>query len=159
MSWSLVTPVVDEAVRKLCVKPYPLHPKGCPNYGKKEGCPPAAPMIGDIIDLAEDVYFIWNRFDFGGHVERMRGKHPEWSERQLACCLYWQPTARKALRGEVFDFMTQGPGMDGPLKLVYCPEACGVNVTSTMNQVDIELEWPPKKWAYQVVLAGTAKEQ
>ena len=35
-----------------------------------------------------------------------------------------------------------------------CPEGAGVNITTTMKSIGIDLEWPPKRYAYQVVLAG-----
>jgi len=81
----------------------------------------------------------------------MREKHPEWSERQLRCCLYWQHTARRQLRTKVADLLTQHPG----LVAVFVPEACGVNVTATMASIGIALEWPPVQFAYQVALVGS----
>jgi len=79
----------------------------------------------------------------------MREKHPEWSERQLACCLYWQAGARKQLESEIQKFYREHPG----LWLVRCPEAMGVDVTGTMRLVGVELEWPPRERALQVALA------
>lgn len=35
-----------------------------------------------------------------------------------------------------------------------CPEGSGVNITETMKNVGINLEWPPKNYTYQIVLAG-----
>jgi hypothetical protein len=96
---------------------------------------------------------IWNKFPFGEHVARMRERHPDWSERQLACCLYWQGTARKQLEAEIEKF-----------RRVRCtsvfriPEAHGVNVTATMERVGVYLEWPPKRWAYQVAIAIGGKD-
>ena len=142
--------VVDARMRALCVKPYPGHPKGCPNWNRKFGCPPAAPMIDLLLDLSRTVFVIWNRFDFGSHVDRMRQAHPSWTGRQLACCLYWQPKARKALAERVAEFRESHAGM----RIIQCPEASGVNLTATMRQAGIELEWPPERWAYQVVVAG-----
>jgi len=151
MSWKEVTPVVQPRVRKLCVGAYPNHPKGCPNFNKKDGCPPNVPLIGQTIDLTDTVYAIWNVFPYMEHVEKMRTKHPDWSERQLACCLYWQGTARKQLRAEVRKFLQErGAGW----KICDCPEAQGVNLTETMKSLGIELEWPPKTVTYQIVLAG-----
>ena len=74
MPWARVAPVVDNTVRALCVRPYPGHPNGCPNFDKKVGCPPGAQHIDDIIHVGkyEEVWAIWNRFDFGFHVQRMR---------------------------------------------------------------------------------------
>jgi hypothetical protein len=89
------------------------------------------------------------------HVARMRERHPAWSERRLRCCLYWQGRARAALRREVQVAMQASPGS----RAVYCPEACGVNVTATMASIGIELEWPPVTLAYQVALVGMAREK
>lgn len=149
MSWSLIVPVVQPDVRELCVRPYPGHRHGCPNHGRRATCPPRALMIGDLLDLRRPVWVIWNDFAFGAHVERMRRKHPERSERQLACCLYWQGSARKQLEAEIARFLERGSAV-----IVRCPEACGVNVTATMRKVGVELEWPPRKIARQVALAG-----
>ena len=80
--------VIDLKVRGLCGRPYPGHPKGCPNVNHKKGCPPSAPLLPDVFDLSRPVWIIINRFDLGAHVERMRTLHPDWSTRQLTCCLY-----------------------------------------------------------------------
>lgn len=145
--------VVDHAVRFLCAKPYPGHPKGCPNYGKKDTCPPRAPFIRDLIDLERPVYAIWTVFDLGQHVERMRALHPSWSDRQLTCCLYWQPAARKRLEKEIKSF----PIICPVHLFIRIPEACGVNVTATMKSIGVELEWPPVTKTYQVAIAGRPK--
>jgi hypothetical protein len=107
----------------------------------------------DKLDLVKPIYTVWNVFDLAGHVERMRARHPDWSARQLVCCLYWQGTARKALRGHIQEFVREHPD----LTIIECPEAQGVNVTATMAKIGVELEWPPVKVAYQVVLAGTGR--
>jgi len=82
----------------------------------------------------------------------MKENHPGWSDRQAYCCLYWQPRARKQLRAKIEGFLRIHPG----LKIITCPEAQGVNVTATMKLIGIELEWPPREIAYQVVVAGKA---
>jgi hypothetical protein len=146
-----VEPVIDYSVRKLCVERYPNHPRGCPNWNKRPSCQPKAPLLPDIIDCARPIVVIWNRFPFGDHVEKMRKRHPSWSERQLANCLYWQGTARKQLRQRVENYRGCRPKERRDVVL-YCPEACGVNVTETMRRVGVELEWPPRRWAYQVAL-------
>jgi len=145
-----VVPVFEPSVRGLCIKPYPGHPKGCPNFGTRPSCPPEAPLLPGVFDLSAPVYCVWNAFDLARHVERMLARHPDWSLRQLRCCLYWQNTARKALRGKVKSVLEDLPDYEG----LYCPEAYGVNVTATMADIGIELEWPPIQVAYQVALAG-----
>ena len=136
---------------RLCRLPYPGHTKGCPNVGKKRGCPPNAPGIAEVLRLDEDVWAIWNGFDLASHVARMRGRQPDWSDRQLRCCLYWQPKARKELRANICRFLAAHRG----LVVADTPEANGVNVTKTMKSIGIALEWPPRRRAYQIVLAGT----
>lgn len=148
-----VIPVIDMSVRGLCCKPYPGHKKGCPNYGKKKGCPPEAPKYDDVYDISKPVYAIINKFDLCAHISRMKEVHPEWTERQLRCCLYWQPTARKQLLQIIKEFYSSNAGY----KIESCPEAMGVDVTETLKSAGIILEWPPEKWVCQVALAGTPK--
>ena len=161
MPWTQVKPVVDYAMRGLCTKPYPGHARGCPNFGKRPTCPPACPRIEDTLDLANPVFAVYNVFDLASHVARMRAKHPDWSWRQLVCCLYWQPAARKALHRGVenfyFEYLQRKGGWPG-WRLVSAPEGQGVNVTATMKAAGVELEWPPVTLAYQVAIVGHRRE-
>ncbi len=146
---------IDPVVRWWCCMPYPNHPKGCPNFNKKAQCPPKCPLVGEVLDFNSPLYLVWNEFDFGGHVSRMKSKHPGWSKRQLECCLYWQPKARKALRKKVANFLADCPGNT----VFFCPEAMGVNVTVSMEAIGITLEWPPVTKTYQVALAGKPRSE
>jgi len=128
--------------------PIPRQP-GCPNFAKKEGCPPA-PMLHRYLDLTQPVFAVVHEFDFAGHVERMKAAHPSWSDRQLQCCLYWQGGARKLWKIGIKEFLWSHPGYTA----VACPEAMGVNITETMRLAGVELEWPPVKVARQVALCG-----
>jgi predicted metal-binding protein len=147
--------IFDEAIRNLCFKPYPNHKKGCSNYGKKETCPPKVPLIQNVIDLSKPVYAIWTIFAFDLHVMAMKFLHPNWSQRQLECCLYWQGTARKKLKEEIFNFEFDPAVIS--YKVITCPEAMGVNITETMKSIGEILEWPPVTKTYQVAIAGVAK--
>jgi predicted metal-binding protein len=149
-----VIPVIDYSVRGLCMKPYLGHKKGCPNYGKKNGCPPGAKCFDEVYDLSQPVYAIINKFDFARHVSRMYELHPEWSQRQLECCLYWQPKARNQLLQHIKYFLKNHPGY----RIEACPEAMGVDVTNTLARAGVLLEWPPKQWACQVALAGILRK-
>lgn len=150
MPTAQVAPILDTSVRGLCTRRYHGHPKGCPNFNKKAGCPPGAPLFADVFDLGKPVIAVWNVFDLGAHVEKMRAKHPDWSWAQLTCCLYWQGTARKALREEIAAALRANPGTHAEA----CPEAMGVNVTATMASLGIVLEWPPVRHTVQVALLG-----
>ena len=149
-----VTPVIDYSVRELCVQPYPLHPKGCPNVGKCDRCPPAAPLFDLVFDMTQPVYAVVNEFDLAGHVGRMREKNPTWSDRQLYCVLYWQPKARKQLETKIVDLCC---GILSDYSAERCPEAMGVNISETLANAGIALEWPPRKVARQVALLGIRK--
>jgi predicted metal-binding protein len=155
MPFALVRPVYDPKVRGLCALPYEGHAKGCPNWKKHERCPPAAPLLVDCFNLAKPTWAIWYDFAFGEHVERMRVKHPDWSERQLRCCLYWQGTARKMLEVEIRKFWALQP----TAMVVRCPEAMGLSVTATMAQVGVALEWPPATRTVHVALAGFGRPE
>ena len=119
--------VFKDTGSRFCRLPYPNHPNGCPNYYKKKTCPPFAPMAGVFFDLSKPLYFVHSEFNLEAHAKRMKDKHPEWSERQCRCVLYWQGTSRKQLRKRVY----------GATELLRtnatttCPEGMGVNVYMT----------------------------
>ena len=96
-----VKPVIDESVLQLCTRPYYNHKKGCPNFGKRDTCPPKAPMLYNFFDTSKPILAVWQAFNLESHRERMAVKHPKWSRRQLDCCLYWQGTVRKDLKRNI----------------------------------------------------------
>jgi hypothetical protein len=146
-----VIPVYDKSVRGLCCRVYEGHPKGCPNFNHAARCPPKAPMLPEVFDMAGPFFAIYSRFPLGEHVESMRQAHPNWSYRQLSCVLYWQGTARARLKAEIAAFKAAHPR---PWLIETTPEAFGCNVTETMKAVGIELPWPAREFAYHVALAG-----
>ena len=150
MPWARQTPILlPYCPGTLCRRPYPGHARGCPNYGARLTCPPKAQLWRRRFRPSDVSIVVWNVFAFGKHVERMRERHPSWTQRQLACCLYWQGTARKQLRAEIAHFRRVNPER---WIEVYPPEALGVDVTSTMALLGHRLEWPPVEKAYQVAI-------
>ena len=149
-----IEPILNVAVRGLCAKPYHGHKKGCPNYGKKQLCPPHAPLLPDIFDISKPIYLIYNKFDFKKHKKNLKKQWPKATQKQLECCLYWQGTARKQLKQKTAIFLKKKP----EYYILTIPEACGVNITATMKKIGIELEWPPVNFTYQVALAGILKK-
>ncbi|MDR3591562.1 MAG: hypothetical protein P4N41_18050 [Negativicutes bacterium] len=152
MAWIEVKPVIDHSVRNLCTTPYPGHPRGCPNYGKKIGCPPETHLFDQVYDLNQPVFAVYNVFDMAEHIRRMKVAHPAWSDRQLRCCLYWQGGARVKLREAIPYFLREYPGYN----IARTPEAMGVNIDATMAAAEIKLEWSPTTKAYQIILAAKA---
>ncbi len=155
MNWMGVQPVMDPMAYKWCRAPYPRHPKGCPQWGAREGCPPRTEDISKMIHIHPGCgcWAVFNRFDLGAHAARRREKFPNASDAQIYNLLYWQPTARKQLAAHLSLFYRERPSSDGWVTIVR-PEAHGVNVTKTMQAVGIRLEWPPRKWAYQIAFVG-----
>jgi len=145
-----VKPIIDHSVRGLCRKPYYNHPKGCPNFNKRFDCPPNAPIWDIHIDPKHHVYAIFVKFDFAKHKGKMRALHPEWSEKQVECCLYWQGTARKYLKKELVAFHKKHPGYESFIT----PEAMGINIIQTMINVGVSIDYPPDKFVYKIALAG-----
>lgn len=149
-----VNPVIDYSVRDLCRCPYPGHKNGCPNYGQRDICPPAAPLFDRIVDLSRPVYAIVNEFQLGAFAALMKAKHSGWSDKKCRCSRYWQATARKQLRLQVNEFLRHRPGYVA----YFVPEAMGVHVTATLQQVGITL-WPLRDIDRHVALAGVPKAQ
>lgn len=162
MSRAIVSPVIDKSVRLLCYRSYPGHKKGCPNFGKKDGCPPNTPLLGDVFDLSKAVWAVWVDFDFAGHKARMLKLHPDWKKypRKVECCRYWQRTADNEVRHQVANFCTEKLLFKEAKRLdvLYRPEAYGVNVTETMKNIGVILEWPPVNIVRKIAFVGTPRQ-
>jgi len=135
--------------RDWCKLPYPSHPKGCPNYGKKETCPPKAPLFNNIVK--PPFVLVGVKFDLLVWTKQMKKKHSDWSDRQLRCCLYWQGKVRKRLREECEKVVTESD------VILYTPEANGVNVFETCKYVNIQLKRNPKVFVWKIAIIGKSK--
>ena len=140
----------NKKMQGLCTAIYYNHPKGCPNYGEKEGCPPNQPLINDILNFKKNIYLIYTEFEIGKHARKMKQLHPDWSERQTYNCRLWQPKARKAHRQEV----NRAKEEYNLIKIVCSPEAHGVNLTDLFKSIGVKLEWPPRKITRLASLGG-----
>jgi len=155
--------VIDKSVMELCKRPYYNHKNGCPNYNKNPSCPPKTKLITEFLDFEEPIYVFYNCFNLKGHVDVLKKKHPNWTNRQLYCCLYWQNKARKQIKDVMDSFVKFLKSKNDRYRFntwfSLKPEAHGVNVTATMNNLGIRLEWPPINYAYQVGLVGVYVEE
>ena len=151
-----VFPVIDYSVRALCINSYHLHPKGCPNFTKCDRCPPKAKLYDQVYDLSQPVYAVINEFNYGEHVAKMlatpkkNGKVRSLDEAK--CVLYWQNSARKQL-----DIKIKSIGNLYKYVIEKTPEAMGVNITATLENIGIKLEWPPVNVARQIALLAIPK--
>lgn len=142
--------VINMKAREWCKLPYPGHPKGCPNYGKKAICPPRIHTVDRVFDLEGPHWFVIEEFDLGAHAKRMKGKNPEWSERQCRCVLYWQAGVKKRLRERTKFEMVGRPGTIS----TDCPEAMGINVILTLRRLGVPIKTKPNQTVYKVALMG-----
>jgi len=131
--------------RRWCQCPYEGHPKGCPNFNKNELCPPKYPYRIDILDKYNYFMLVYADFNFKQYKKLMKNKYQEWSEKEIACVLYWQGSLKKILKTElkkyVYDEMFgAGSGFNGCASM----EAAGIDVFQTLRNNKIEFEVRPK---------------
>jgi predicted metal-binding protein len=137
-------------IQRLCARPYPGHPHGCPNFGRKVGCPPRQLVINQVLDFSRPIYVIWTELNLAAWVRRMAKLHSKLKTyAQQVNLRYWQPTMRSQLNSLVSRAI-QG----GLIEIAVDPEAHGVNVSALMQLIGVKLEWPPKTFVRKVVLAG-----
>jgi len=134
--------VYDKKILNLCRVPFYNHSKGCPNWNKKEGCPPNVLLIDKILDFNKELYIIYTEFNVGEFAEKMRLMHPEWHKhpRQWYNPRRWQPKARKLHAKD--QLLAMKTGID---TILSSAEANGVNITDTIKNIGIILkwDWPP----------------
>jgi len=147
----LSTVIYDERARDgtWCMAPYPNHPKGCPNFPE---CCESRPDFKEFEGY--DWFAVIADFDLKAHAEKLKEKHPGWSERQARCVLYWQNSIRKKLR-------EKAQGITYPLMgdiLLDIPEACGVNLFATMAKHGIYLKTNPDL-VKKIMLVGKFRKE
>jgi hypothetical protein len=136
--------------RALCVKPYHGHKLGCPNYGCKRDCPPLAPMYDAVFNINNNNFALGISVDINEHIAEMKDRHPSWSERQIWNPLYWQGSIRKLLKEHINAFISENPQYRATLR----PEAMGVDVVKTLENVDKQLKWYPSTIITKVAFLG-----
>jgi len=139
-----------EYVRKWCRLPYPNYPKGCPMYGTRDSCPPKASMWHELIEAP--YFLVYQEFDLAAQAERMRDRHPEWSEKMCRNSRYWQKGLMKRLMREAEDFLILFP--EG--RILGRPEANGIFVMAMALQNGIEIKRIPKDKVIKIVVIGKA---
>ena len=143
----LETVVIDIRARDgtWCAKYYDGHPKGCPNFPK---CKKSRPHFNTF--QGYDWYAIVEPFDLKTHAEKMKEKHPKWSERQCRNLLYWQNGVRSRLRKKAEKFAVQ---LMGDI-ILDIPEANGVQVFDTMEKHGLVLERKKPNTIHKIMLVG-----
>jgi predicted metal-binding protein len=141
---------ISSEYQHMCLKRGGSFRKGCPNYGKKEGCPPRE-LISKIFDFNKPIYMICTEIDLEKRVKHIRENHPDWTEAAIYNPRYWQPAARKVHEAEIEKFLETYLGV----YVERTPEGAGINIDSLCRKYGVELEWPPRKITRLVSLAGS----
>jgi predicted metal-binding protein len=151
--------ITTKLTQDFCKRPYPNHPKGCPNYGKGPLCPPHDVFIDPILREFNNFYLFFAKFDFRTYVEIRSYEKPEWSDKQLRCVLYWQSSVKKILKQKILNVLRTnnyekyyiascGSGFNTKnlskyQEKIYSMESIGINVLSTLKKNKIEFERNP----------------
>jgi hypothetical protein len=88
------------------------------------------------VDLARPVWWVGSAFDLATFRIRMLERHPNWSDRQAGCVLYWQPSVRKRNHILIGQFLADHPGA-----VAFSPEGMGVNVTTSLRAAGVDIRW------------------
>ncbi len=158
----IVTHDISTANR-LCVQPYYNHKRGCPNFGKKEGCPPNLRHISEEYDM-DSIHILLLEFPFGEYFAQRKEVHPDWTNRALINPRHWQNHLRACLNREWENIQDDYPEHT----FIYNPEGQGVNIVETLRLNGIEMEWSVSnedgeivsvaETLYRVALIGKEKE-
>ena len=141
--------------RCMCLKPYPGHPDGCPNYGKP-GCPPNTPMYDQVFDMDEPIYAIVTNYDLEEYFNQRRKNRPDLPEGQIRNSRCWQPRTKKENDYAVRDFLNKLNRKDYVATRLL--ESMGVDVIGTMKEIGLEIKFPVIDHVYRVSFAAKARE-
>lgn len=153
-------------IEDLCYRSYPRHPKGCPNIDKCEWL--NIPTFGTILEYGRYTHFylIYAKFDFKQYKKLREKEHPNWTENQIKCVLYWQKSVIRLLKNYLNNLNLKdsyvlgcGSGFDVlHQKRVGSMENSCINVFSTMKLNGIKMEVKPENVIYLVCLICSQKE-
>ncbi len=145
------TVVQDLKVIALCRSPYYKHPVGCPNWARKDGCPPRTKPFLSVYQST--VYAAIARLDFGKYLELKAKLHPGWTDKALKNPRHWQGHLRAALK----NYLTPDR-IPGGFEIVKNAEAMGINLFETCANAGFVLERDPKAFVCHVNLLARIKE-
>ena len=167
--------VFDEKVQTYCANPQ----FKCPFYGHSWACPPEAPFLEDMVSSFKRFFLIYYEFNLRKYVKKIKEKHPNRSENRIKNSFYRKEFIRDYLEKEIIQFLENYEKpykeklilWDGhcrlcfkegeictyddkqpcryPEKLTHSMTGAGINTTSTVKNLDIDIEWPPMKFSYR----------
>ena len=132
--------VLTPETKAWCALPYYDKKHGCPNYKGRcyRGGRLPMTMLYEIMSIHKPIWIVYNEFDLGAHVAKMRAAHPDWSERQLRNVYYWQNQSRSQLQKKV-NAAAAILKEKGPI-VISSGEGNGVNLYATCYHSGLKLE-------------------
>ncbi|MBY8989762.1 MAG: hypothetical protein KGD58_03325 [Candidatus Lokiarchaeota archaeon] len=170
--------VFDREVYSYCVN----DKFACPNYNHSYSCPPAATFLRDHVSQFKEFYLIYSKHDLDAYVKKVKEKHPRRSEQRIRNSFFlkssydeiyeeisrsldnykkqykeylviWPAKCNicdnKEDRGCTYN---SGEPCKYPEKFQHSMTGAGINTNETVSRLNIELEWPPIRYAYRFSL-------
>ena len=137
----------------MCIRPYKNHKYGCPNFGKLPTCPPNIPCMYDQVFDISDVYAVVTKFYLEEYFNKRRNNRPDLAEGQIRNIRVWQPIAIKENDYAISDFYKENRSKKDYVttRLLEC---MGVDVISTMKEVEVEIKFPVGNYAYRIAFVA-----
>lgn len=156
------------------VQTYCNNPKyRCPFYGHSWGCPPEAPYLEDEIMKYEKFYLIYIKLNLNDESRKDNRKGYNYNEmrermeREMdkffilhqnkfnEIRILWDGHCRICEKENEKCSINNGSPCRYPDKIRYSMEAVGIEVSQTVKNVNIDIEWPPVNHVYRFGLVCT----
>lgn len=151
----------------------------CPNYGHSWACPPEAPYLEKILREYTKFFLIYEKYDINDYIREKKKEFPKRTEKKLRYAFYRENFMRDWIEEDISAFIrenskkteaifvlwdghcrvcekknqncTHDSGLNCryPNDIRYSMEAVGINVTETVKNLNLNIEWPPKNHAYR----------
>lgn len=151
----------------------------CPNFAHSWACPPIAPYLEDKVSQFNKFYLIYYKYDLNKYVKDLKSRNSNLSEERIRNDFYRKEFMRDHIDDEIQDFIDhytepykkifilwdgycrlcakQGKSCTYdsetscryPEQIRYSMEAVGIDVTKTVSQLNLDIEWPPINHAYR----------
>jgi predicted metal-binding protein len=155
--------IFDPIVQSYCNNPEYL----CPYYGHSWACPPNAPYLEEEIMNYKKYYLIYTKFDLKGKKHNKHKKSLSYSymrenmeyemenflethrEKFNELRILWDGHCRICEKEDKKCSIEDDDPCRYPDKIRYSMEAVGIDVTQTVKNVNIDIEWPPINHVYR----------
>ena len=154
----------------------------CPNYNHSYSCPPAATFLKDRVSEFKEFYLVYSKHDLDAYVKKVKKKHPKRSEQRIRNSFFFlgskdetyeeisifidnykEPYKEHLIiwpaKCNICDNKEDGGCTHDsgepcryPQKFRHAMTGAGINTNETVSKLNIDLEWPPVKYAYRFSL-------